>query len=101
VTLVQQLCGRHMAEHMTSAGVVQDLEHIAEITDGMSARDLRSICEVAERRWVSAIIRGQEEKGSLPPVDAYLRSAAARRASMSNIRPDNLQAIRKLAQHIQ
>ena len=29
----------------------------------MSARDLRAICEVAERRWVAAIIREKEAKG--------------------------------------
>ena len=55
---------------------------MAQETPGMSARDLRAICEVAERRWVAAIIRGKEPQGSLPPLSKYLQSAAARRASL-------------------
>jgi hypothetical protein len=48
----------------------------------MSARDLRAICEVVERRWVAAIVHGHEAKGSLPPLDAYIASAQARQAAM-------------------
>ena len=57
---------------------MQDLKHIADATDGMSARDLRAICEVAERRWVAAISQGREAEGSVPPLSAYLTSAKAR-----------------------
>jgi hypothetical protein len=53
------------------------------MTPGMSARDLRAICEVAERRWVAAIIRGEQQKNSLPPLAKYVESAEARKASLA------------------
>lgn len=48
----------------------------------MSARDLRAICEVAERKWVASIIRGTVPKDSLPPASAYMQSAEARKLSL-------------------
>ena len=66
------------------ATCMQQLRQIADATDGMAARDLRAVCEVAERRWVAATVRGAEEPGSLPPAAKYLQAAEARRASLSN-----------------
>jgi hypothetical protein len=63
---------------------VQDLDELASVTPAMSARDLRAICEVTERRWVSSIVRGTVVKGSLPPVSAYRDAAVARRKSLRN-----------------
>lgn len=82
---------RLYAAHLDAHG----LRQIAEATDGMSARDLRSICEVAERRWVSGIIRKRESPDSLPPVAVYLASAAARRVSMRPM-PDAMPLSRRL-----
>lgn len=61
---------------------MQELHTLAAATSAMSARDLKAICEVAERRWVAAVIRGKEAKGSVPPLQAYLHSAEARRLSL-------------------
>jgi hypothetical protein len=61
---------------------VQELHTLASAMSGMSARDLKAVCEVAERRWVAAVIRGKEAKGSVPPLRVYLLSADARRASL-------------------
>ena len=55
---------------------------MADATPGMSARDLRAICEVAERKWVASIIRGTVPKDSLPPASAYMQSAEARKLSL-------------------
>ena len=57
---------------------------MADATPGMAARDLRAVCEVTERRWASAIVKGAQPADSLPPLDAYLTAAAARLFSMSN-----------------
>ena len=62
--------------------LLQELESIADVTQGMSARDLRAICEVAERNWVASIIRGSVPKDSLPPASAYMQSAKARKLSL-------------------
>ena len=70
------------AKDSTVCVLVQDLQALAEATGGMSARDLRAVCEVAERRWVAAIIREREAAGTLPPLTRYLQSAEARRASL-------------------
>lgn len=67
---------------MKEAGVVQDLDGLAQATHSMSARDLRSICEVTERRWASAIIKGTQDKESLPPLDVYLASARTRQQAL-------------------
>jgi SpoVK/Ycf46/Vps4 family AAA+-type ATPase len=61
---------------------LQELFEIANISDGMSARDLRAICEVAERQWVSSIIRGSAPKDSLPPLSTYIAAAEARLQSL-------------------
>jgi hypothetical protein len=67
---------------MTLAQSLQDVEQLARESEGMSARDLKAICEVVERGWVAAIVHGREAQGSLPPLSAYLASALARRAAM-------------------
>nr|CAB3451038.1 unnamed protein product [Digitaria exilis] len=57
----------------------------------MSGRDIRDVCQQAERHWASKVcrllIRGQvpkDEKGepSLPPIDEYVSSAEQRRKSL-------------------
>lgn len=47
----------------------------------MSGRDLRDVCEQAERRWASKIIRQEVGPGQLePPLQEYLGAAADRLA---------------------
>ncbi|KAK1363815.1 hypothetical protein POM88_039376 [Heracleum sosnowskyi] len=52
----------------------------------MSGRDIRDVCQQAERHWASKIIRGQapkeEERTSLPPLQEYTNSAASRRKAL-------------------
>lgn len=62
--------------------MLQELDEVAKATNGMSARDLKAVCEEAERAWVSSIIRGQAAKGSLPPLSAYTAAAKARSSSL-------------------
>jgi hypothetical protein len=55
----------------------------------MSGRDIRDICQQAERHWASKLIRGQvpkNDKGepSLPPVEEYVACSEQRRRSLPN-----------------
>lgn len=59
----------------------EDIVKLATVTEGMSGRDLRDICEVAERHWATMIIQGQVSEDSLPGLDTYLASTDARRHS--------------------
>ncbi|BBH00697.1 hypothetical protein Prudu_010749 [Prunus dulcis] len=69
------------AKHLTES----ELDELATATEGMSGRDIRDVCQQAERSWASKIIRGQiskdgGEQGSslLPPLQHYLDSALNR-----------------------
>ncbi|ONI09868.1 hypothetical protein PRUPE_4G015000 [Prunus persica] len=69
------------AKHLTES----ELDELATATEGMSGRDIRDVCQQAERSWASKIIRGQISKdgggqGSilLPPLQQYLDSALNR-----------------------
>lgn len=62
----------------------KDIHKIASVTEGMSGRDLRDICEVAERHWASLIIQGKVSQDSLPCLDAYLTSVHARQHSFGH-----------------
>lgn len=70
------------AKHLTKS----ELAEFAAATEDMSGRDIRDICQQAERHWASKIIRGKtpkEEKGtSLPPLEEYTYSAASRRKAL-------------------
>ncbi|XP_031394115.1 katanin p60 ATPase-containing subunit A-like 1 [Punica granatum] len=72
------------AKHLTEA----ELAEFAAATQGMSGRDIRDVCQQAERSWASKIIRGQagkDEQGSLPPLKQYIDSALNRRESLLSI----------------
>ncbi|KAK9840153.1 hypothetical protein WJX74_004214 [Apatococcus lobatus] len=66
----------------------QSIAAIVRITAGMSGRDLRDLCEGAERRWASKIIRNKAGKGELPPEAEYLASAH-QRSREKRIHPDS------------
>ncbi|GER52904.1 P-loop containing nucleoside triphosphatehydrolases superfamily protein [Striga asiatica] len=63
-----------------------EMAELASVTEEMSGRDIRDVCQQAERHWASKIIRGQaeknEEQNSLPPLREYTESALKRRAAM-------------------
>ncbi|KAK9064157.1 hypothetical protein SSX86_015537 [Deinandra increscens subsp. villosa] len=59
-----------------------ELAEFAAATEEMSGRDIRDVCQQAERRWASKVIRGQVQKdedgASLPPLHEYMESASER-----------------------
>jgi SpoVK/Ycf46/Vps4 family AAA+-type ATPase len=62
---------------------LSEIMAVASATPGMSGRDLRDICEQAERKWAAKIIRGQAAEGSYPSVKEYVEAANARLAEMA------------------
>eukprot|EP01016_Furgasonia_blochmanni_P044377 TRINITY_DN615_c0_g1_i8.p1 TRINITY_DN615_c0_g1~~TRINITY_DN615_c0_g1_i8.p1 ORF type:complete len:428 (-),score=71.38 TRINITY_DN615_c0_g1_i8:202-1485(-) len=56
-----------------------DLERLAEKSEGMSGRNISDICKDTERRWASKLIRA-EVKEKLPDVEQYLESLNSRKA---------------------
>ncbi|XP_011046997.1 PREDICTED: 26S protease regulatory subunit 7 homolog isoform X1 [Populus euphratica] len=73
------------AKHLTES----ELEEFARVTEDMSGRDIRDVCQQAERSWASKIIRGQAskdgEQGNLPPLAEYTESAMNRRKALASI----------------
>lgn len=73
------------AKHLTES----ELEEFARVTEDMSGRDIRDVCQQAERTWASKIIRGQAskdgEQGNLPPLAEYTESAMNRRKALASI----------------
>ncbi|XP_023636504.1 26S proteasome regulatory subunit 6B homolog [Capsella rubella] len=67
-----------------------ELLQLAQATETMSGRDIRDVCQGAERTWASKLIRrakagGEEQKITLPPVQEYLESAEARRKALLSV----------------
>lgn len=56
----------------------QELEHLAHKTAGFSGRDLRDVCEQAERRWAAKVIRKQACRDTAPPLQEYVDATAER-----------------------
>ncbi|KAJ3694906.1 hypothetical protein LUZ60_000283 [Juncus effusus] len=59
----------------------------ASVTEGMSGRDIRDVCQQAERHWASKLIRGKvpkDEKGqpTLPSIEEYVKCAEQRRKAL-------------------
>ncbi|MCO5600730.1 hypothetical protein L7F22_054845 [Adiantum nelumboides] len=81
------------ARHLTP----DELTAIAASTEGMSGRDLRDICQQAERRWASKVIRTNANTpmtSGLPPVDYYIESAQKRRAAIQVLPPEQGHRVR-------
>ncbi|KAK0578038.1 hypothetical protein LWI29_004057 [Acer saccharum] len=70
------------AKHLTKPELVE----LATVTEEMSGRDIRDVCQQAERSWASKIIRGQTtkdgEQTSLPMLQEYIESANNRRKAL-------------------
>ncbi|KAF8086443.1 hypothetical protein N665_0625s0008 [Sinapis alba] len=67
-----------------------ELVQLAQATEAMSGRDIRDVCQGAERTWASKLIRrakadGVKQKVSLPPIQEYLESAEARRKALRSV----------------
>ncbi|KAI3989316.1 hypothetical protein MKX01_026899 [Papaver californicum] len=68
-----------------------ELIEFAAATEGMSGRDIRDVCQQAERHWASKIIRGkasstaEQGKANLPSLQEYLDSALTRRNALLSI----------------
>ncbi|XP_042031157.1 uncharacterized AAA domain-containing protein C31G5.19 isoform X1 [Salvia splendens] len=73
------------AKHLTNSEIAE----LARATEEMSGRDIRDVCQQAERQWASKIIRGQvqkiEEQSSLPPLREYIESAVKRRTAIRSV----------------
>jgi SpoVK/Ycf46/Vps4 family AAA+-type ATPase len=65
-----------------------EIAALAMATPGMAGRDLRDVCEQAERRWAAAIVRGQASEQELPSLQMYMDAANARLVEMSKGRGD-------------
>ncbi|KAD7117977.1 hypothetical protein R6Q59_005005 [Mikania micrantha] len=67
------------AKHLAKS----ELAEFAAAAEEMSGRDIRDVCQQAERRWASKVIRGQVQKdedgASLPPLQEYMESTSERR----------------------
>lgn len=81
------------AKHLTKA----ELAKLATTTEEMSGRDIRDVCQQAERLWASKIIRGQMtkdgEQACLPPLQEYIESATNRRKSLLDIAEQSRQNV--------
>lgn len=66
-----------------------ELNEFAKNTEGMSGRDIRDICQQAERSWASKILRGKVSKtgehGILPPLQEYIECAMSRRKALQTV----------------
>ncbi|XP_019098173.1 PREDICTED: 26S protease regulatory subunit 7-like isoform X1 [Camelina sativa] len=76
-----------------------ELLQLAQATETMSGRDIRDVCQGAERTWASKLIRrakagGEEQKITLPPIQEYLDSAEARRKALLSITEQKRSAAR-------
>ncbi|KAL2931265.1 hypothetical protein RDABS01_036675 [Bienertia sinuspersici] len=76
------------AKHLTKS----QLEEFASVTEGLSGRDIRDVCQQAERHWASKVIRNKTtnwsidaKEGSLPPLQEYIESAVTRRKTLLDI----------------
>ncbi|KDP20696.1 hypothetical protein JCGZ_21167 [Jatropha curcas] len=80
----QQIIAQY-AKHLTKS----DMEELSKVTEDMSGRDIKDVCQQAERSWASKIIRGQADKdgeqGFLPPLGEYIESAMNRRKALLSI----------------
>ncbi|CAM9690633.1 unnamed protein product, partial [Phaeothamnion confervicola] len=61
------------AKHLSEA----ELKQLAASSRGVSCRDIKEVCELAERRWASKLIR-KEETTLVPPFVEYTEALAAR-----------------------
>jgi len=66
------------AKHLSDSEVMQ----IASITEGLSGRNLKDLCQAAERKWAASFVRGLRDGVrdddidiTPPPVEGYIEAA--------------------------
>lgn len=69
------------AQHLTE----KEVNQLADLTIKMSGRDIRDICEAAERSWASKIIRGEVELAKLPEIQEYFTATKQRHRTMTPV----------------
>jgi len=59
------------------------LDRLASISDGASGRDIRDVCEAAERRWAARRVRKESVAAGqpLPPIEEYAACMQQRSAT--------------------
>ncbi len=67
---------RDYAKHLND----EDLKNLAQLSEGVSGRNIKDICEHSERRWASRLIR-EKESVKLPPLEEYLSSLKTRQGN--------------------
>ncbi|CAJ1962570.1 unnamed protein product [Sphenostylis stenocarpa] len=77
----QEIASKY-AKHLSKA----ELDELARVTEDMSGRDIRDVCQQAERSWASKIIRGlvpkEGEKAKLPALQEYIQCARSRQEAL-------------------
>ncbi|KAK7412701.1 hypothetical protein VNO78_04258 [Psophocarpus tetragonolobus] len=77
----QEIASKY-AKHLSKP----ELDELARVTEDMSGRDIRDVCQQAERSWASKIIRGQVpkdgEKAHLPSLQEYIECATSRQEAL-------------------
>ena len=58
-----------------------DRDRLASLAKGFSGRNIKEVCEQAERACAARIVRGDAAKGSLPQWKDYADAVKARLAS--------------------
>jgi len=60
------------------------LDRLASISDGASGRDIRDVCEAAERRWAARRVRKESVAAGqpLPPIEEYAACMQQRSATL-------------------
>lgn len=53
-------------------------QKLAQRMAGFSGRNIRDVCEQAERRWAAKIIRGKAPEDQLPPMEEYISAIQSR-----------------------
>lgn len=62
-----------------------DVLHLASSSEGCSGRDIKDICESAERKHAARLIRSSESSPSAPPSSLYREALRARLSKVSKL----------------
>ncbi|KAL0587039.1 hypothetical protein ABG067_003379 [Albugo candida] len=73
------------AKHLSK----EELEKLSSAAAGLSCRAIKEICEYAERKWASQVLRG-EKFGNLPSIDTYLDATKAHVIGVGHQAPSDI-----------
>ncbi|CAH0477100.1 unnamed protein product [Peronospora belbahrii] len=70
----------------------EDLRQLAAVSPQLSCRDIKEICEYAERKWASKVLK-KVETMELPTLHAYMEAVKTHKGGLSNhLQPDVYEA---------